>query len=312
VKTLDIIGIGEAMVELSAEEPLSQATHLRRSYGGDVLNALIAAARLGARVGFISRVGQDPFGPGLLSSWQAEGVDTRHAPLVEGENGVYFISLQANGEREFTYRRAGSAASRLSPAALDPAYLRQGRVLLLSGITQALSETAQATCLEAARLARGAGLLVAFDPNYRPRLWAPRGGLEAAQTAWSELKPYVDLLLPSHPADLPALALEGKSPPEALQALASQGFRVALKAGPEGAWLAWEGRIHRLPPSPTGAIRDTTGAGDAWNGVFLHGLLLGLSPEEAGARANRAAAQKLGFRGAIPPWPWPQALAAKE
>ncbi len=172
----DLVGLGECMVEFWADEPLGSAERLHRAYGGDVLNALVTAARLGSRVGFMTKVGDDPFGPGLLEAWRSEGVDTAHAPLVGGENGVYFISLRAGGEREFTYRRTGSAASTLAPDDLDASYLGSSRTLLVSGITQAISEGAGAATLEATRLAKRRGVRVTYDPNYRPRLWRAQGG----------------------------------------------------------------------------------------------------------------------------------------
>jgi 2-dehydro-3-deoxygluconokinase len=305
MKALELIGLGECMVEFFAQEPLAQARTFTRAFGGDVLNALVAASRLGLATGFISRVGNDPFGPGLLAAWQAEGIDTTQAPLVEGENGVYFISVGEGGEREFTYRRLGSAASHLCPEDLEPEYLAEARGLLLSGITQALSPSAQAATLRAAELARASGLLVAFDPNYRPRLWAGRGGLEAARRALAELLPLVDVLLPSFPADLALWGLEHLDPPAALRALLQRVPRVGLKAGAEGAWLGWEGRSLHVPPAFPRQVRDTTGAGDAWNGAFLHGLLRGQGPFEAALRANHVAAAKLAYRGAIAPKPWP-------
>lgn len=305
MSTPALIGLGECMVEFFADEPLGQARTFTRSFGGDVLNALVAAARLGTTAGFITLVGNDPFGPGLLQAWQAEGLDTTRAPLVEGENGVYFISLLESGEREFTYRRQGSAASRLSPEHIQPAHLAGARMLLLSGITQAISPSAQAATLRAAKLARSSGLWVAFDPNYRPRLWALRGGLEAARQAMAELLPFVDLLLPSHPADLALWGLEHLEAPAALRVLLQYVPRVGLKAGAAGAWLGWEGQTQHVPPVSPHQVRDTTGAGDAWNGAFLHGLLQGQTPLAAATLANRLAAAKLAFRGAIPPRPWP-------
>jgi len=300
-RSFDLIALGECMVELSGDEPLGTATVLRRSYGGDVLNALVTAARLGSKTGFITRVGHDPFGPALLNAWRAEGIDTAHAHLVEGENGVYFISLGEDGEREFTYRRAGSAASGLAPELLDPAYLRSGKALLLSGITQAVSGTAQAATLEAARMARDAGVLVAYDPNYRPRLWAQRGGEAAARAAFQELTSWVDVLLPSFPDDLAFLTPAQLSLEEALRTLATFTPLVALKAGARGALLYVDGRIERAPAASPPRILDSTGAGDAWNGAFLHGLVHGGPASGAAELANRVAARTLAYPGAIAP-----------
>ncbi|OOV12342.1 hypothetical protein BXU09_16115 [Deinococcus sp. LM3] len=72
-RPLDLIALGECMVELRADGPLGDALQLTRACGGDTLNALVSAARLGSRCGFISRVGSDPFGHGLRRAWQAEG-----------------------------------------------------------------------------------------------------------------------------------------------------------------------------------------------------------------------------------------------
>ena len=283
---LDIIGLGECMVELYASQTLGVATTLQKSYGGDVLNTLVHASRLGSRTGFISRVGHDPFGFGLLEAWQSEGIDTSQAPLLDGENGVYFISLLENGEREFTYRRVNSAASHIKPSDLNTEFIASSRLILLSGITQAISSSAELTTLAAAKIAKENGVLVAFDPNYRPKLWAVRGGLKAARAAALELLPLVDVLLPSAPTDLELLTREQ------MQIVPV----VALKSGAEGVWI---GETH--VPAQVVRVVDTTGAGDAWNGGFLNHWLQTKDPILAAQAANKVAAQKIQFRGAIPP-----------
>ena len=305
-RLLDLIALGECMVELRADGPLGEAAQLTRACGGDTLNALVSAARLGSRCGFVSRVGTDPFGPGLRRAWQAEGIDITHAPLVDGENGVYFISLLAGGEREFTYRRAGSAATHLSPADVDATYVAASGTLLLSGITQAISGSAQAATRHAAQLARQVGTRVAFDPNYRPRLWADRAGdgagLDAARAALRELLPWVDLLLPSFPADAALLDHTPSDAPGAARAFAALGVTVALKDGPHGAWLCDPGAepLH-VPAPPVADVLDTTGAGDAWNGAFLHALTRARPPEQAARTAHASAAHAIRHRGALPP-----------
>jgi 2-dehydro-3-deoxygluconokinase len=289
----DLIGLGECMIELSATQPLAQARNLRKSYGGDVMNTLVQAARLGSRTGFISRVGDDPFGAGLRREWESEGIDASQAPLVEGLNGVYFISLLTNGEREFCYYRANSAASQLQPADLNAEFIASGRCLLISGITQAISEGAEATTLEAARIAKQHGLRVAFDPNYRARLWAARGGLNAARAATKSVLPLVDILLPSGPADFEVFDL--KSDLDVLELAPI----VALKIGAEGVWIRDETRRVQVPAEPVTVV-DTTGAGDAWNAGFLHHLLRGATPTAAAQAGNLQAAKVVQAYGAIP------------
>lgn len=298
MKTLDLIGLGECMVELFAEEPLATTTVLHKRYGGDVLNALVSAARLGSATGFITRVGDDPFGPGLRAAWAVEGVDISRAPLVSGENGVYFVGLH-RGERSFSYRRAGSAASQLGPSDVDAGYIASSRAILLSGITQALSTTARAATLEAAQIARQKGTLVAYDPNYRPRLWTAHGGASAARAAFEELTPHTDWLLASYPSDLEFLWSPVLQPLEALSRLAAHVPQGALKLGKQGALLWQQGSVAEIPAFPTRVV-DTTGAGDAWDGAFLHGLTHGLAPEQAAQGAACIASLKLAYRGAIP------------
>ena len=217
--TFEICGIGECMIEFCALEPLGIAKTMQRSYGGDVLNALVAAQRLGSKSAFITRVGNDPFGLALMHAWQAEGINIDQVSLVDGQNGVYFISLQENGEREFSYYRTNSAASQITPADLKPKVIASSSMLLISGITQAISQSAQSTTLQAARIAREAGNTVVFDPNYRPKLWEARGGIQVAREAYQELIPYVDILLPSNPADLDLLEQTNLAPRKVLENL---------------------------------------------------------------------------------------------
>ncbi|MFN0184295.1 MAG: sugar kinase [Aquabacterium sp.] len=308
-RPLDLLGLGECMVELFADGPLGAAPGLRRAFGGDVLNTLVAAARLGGRCGFISRVADDPFGPAMRQEWALEGIDVSHAPLSPGDNGVYFISVADSGEREFSYRRGGSPASQVSVADLDEAYIASSHMLLLSGITQALSVSMRQATLAAAQMAHRHSVMVAFDPNYRARLWALQGGLDAARAALREVAPFVGWLLPSHPADSVLLGDEAWAVPaddfagaaRALESFAALGPRVALKLGPRGCLLDSTGSSLHVEGVVAEKVLDTTGAGDLWNGSFLMGMRQGQAPADAALAAHRLAARKLAHRGAIPP-----------
>jgi 2-dehydro-3-deoxygluconokinase len=314
----DLIGLGECMVELWSDGPLAEALTLHRGYGGDVLNALVMASRLGARSAFVSRVGDDPFASGLLAAWRAEGIDTSASPVVNGINGVYFISVGAGGERSFTYRRSGSAASFLSPADVEDGPVDRAAAVLLSGITQALSPSAEAATLRAAERARAGGALVAFDPNYRSALWDERGrregqdGRELAAAAAAALLPLTSLALPSGPADAAVVALHEADPATLARAFAERGAEaVALKLGAQGSFVWRDGEGDHVPPAPVAEARDTTGAGDAWNAALLVALLRGADLQSAAAWANEVAAWQIGHRGAVPRERPPEALAAR-
>ena len=198
---LDIISIGECMIEMFCEGPLARTDTYTRTFAGDTMNMLVAASRLGAKTGYVTHVGNDPFQEFLTGAWRAEGIDLRCATPLDRPNGLYFISILPGGEREFTYYRAGSAASFLEPADIDPDYIGGAKVVYASGITQAISKSSRAAVLEAFRVAREHEVATAFDTNLRLGLWS----LEEARAALDEIIPYVDILLPSAPEESEAL-----------------------------------------------------------------------------------------------------------
>jgi len=290
----ELVSMGECMVELFAPQPLADAPSFTKSFGGDTLNLLVMASRLGTAAGYVTYVGDDPFGKYLVTSWRREGVDTSEARTIPGFTGLYVMAQQLEGEREIVYYRTGSAASKLNADRLPLDYLRSARVLHLSGITQAISPSARCATLEAARIAREAGLRVSFDINYRPRLWAARHALEAMD----EIIPYVDVLFPSMPEDTRLFL--GMDSPEAVAAhFRERGVAiVALKAGDRGAYVAWEGGAQWVPAYRTKVV-DATGAGDAFGGAFLHALLHDLDPPDAALVATVAAGLKVERPGAV-------------
>lgn len=298
----DLIGIGECMVEFRNELVAGRTDLMRRAWGGDVLNTLVHASRIGLRTSFQTRVGDDPFGSWMRDGWVRAGVDVARAPIVPGENGLYFITNDTDGERSFAYRRAGSAASELAPGDMERAWLDSGRHVLLSGITQAISASAEQLVAAAARhvRARAAGL---YDPNFRPQLWAHRGGDAAAQRAFRAVAPGVGWLLPSYPADaVLATGTDDAPADEALEAFArvSAGGNVAMKMGADGVLLCVRGSVSHVPAAPVDKIVDSTGAGDAWNAAFVAALCRGASAAAAARGANDYAAGVLGYAGAVP------------
>ena len=291
----DILSLGECMVEFFAEEPLAEAHKLQKAFAGDALNLLAAASRMGSSCGFLSRVGNDPFQPFLLDGWESLGIDTSHVKRVEGRNGIYFISIYGHGEREFTYYRAGSAPSTMTPEDLDPDYIAQARVLHISGITQAISESARATALAAARMANEAHVCVSFDPNFRPALWSAAEARAAAE----ELLPHVDIALPSGPEESEQL-FGCASPQETAAFLHGFGaYAVAVKLGDAGVYVSAEGGRGTVPAFAVPQVVDTTGAGDAFDGAFLHGLVENMDPLEAARLGVVTAGLKVQGRGAI-------------
>ncbi|MCL5947512.1 MAG: sugar kinase [Chloroflexi bacterium] len=291
----ELLSLGECMIELFADRPLAEATTLIKTFGGDTCNALVAAARLGTSTGFITRVGDDPFRDFLLHAWRREGIDTSLCRIVPGFNGLYLIALGNNGAREFIYYRSGSAASTLEPADLDQEALRQCRMLLVSGISQAISVTARAAVQVASGIVHRHGGDVAYDPNFRPRLW----NAEEARAALTALLPTIAIALPSAPEESDLL-LGVTDPAEIADFYLSHGVKiVAVKCGERGVFVADEGASCWVEAVPPRQVIDTSGAGDTFNGAFLHAILRGFSLRTAAQLGATAASLKVEGRGAV-------------
>ena len=294
-----MVSIGECMIELFSDQPLEEADTFRRSLAGDSLNILVAAARLGTTTGYVTRLGDDPFASYLLDTWRNEGIDVSRVKQVDGFNAVHFVSLLPGGDREFIYYRRGSAPSTMEPSDLDPDYIGSARILHISGITQAISTTARATVLRAVELAAERGVSVSYDPNYRHQLWSR----EEARKGMEEVLPYVDYFLPSAPADSEAL-LDESDPRGVVERFRDRGIGVvAVKRGSSGALVGTGDELFEVPAYSPGPVVDTTGAGDAFNGGFLHGLLHGMSPRDAATLGSIAAGLKVRGRGALTTMP---------
>ncbi|WP_028224792.1 sugar kinase [Paraburkholderia ferrariae] len=297
-----VLAFGEAMVEFN--QASQDKPEYLQGFGGDTSNFCIAAARQGVRTGFVSAVGEDPFGRLLLDLWAREGVDTATVRLdAAAPTGVYFVSHGPNGHA-FDYLRAGSAASRYAPRDLPREALAAARVLHLSGISVAISNTACDAAFAAIDLVHAGGGQVSFDTNLRLKLWP----LPRARAVMSEVLRATDICLPSWDD---VTALTGLDDRDAIvDWLLARGPRVvALKLGKEGAYVATAGE-RRLVPGRAVAAVDATGAGDCFGGAFIARLVSGDDPFAAARYANTAAAlSTLGF-GAVAPIPRREAVEA--
>lgn len=293
-RTLDVLAIGEAMVEFNQQD----AQHYLAGFGGDTSNCAIAAARMGARTGYLSQLGDDRFGDELMALWQREGVATEGVARVAGApTAVYFVHHDALGHH-FSYRRAGSAASRITPADLPSGLVERAQWLHCSGISQAISASACDAVAAAIARARAAGTRVSYDLNFRPSLWSAAQALQVAQATLAQC----DLFFPSIDE---VAALTGLSEPRAIIDWShAQGARmVALKLGAQGSLLSTgDGEPQTIAPHPVQAV-DATGAGDCYAGALLARLAAGDAPAQAARAANVAAALSTLGHGAVAPLP---------
>lgn len=297
---MKIACIGECMIELTL--PRGDGGGSRVDFAGDSFNTAVYLKRAAPEVGvaYVTAIGTDTLSDRMLAAFEAEGLDTT---LVERRTdrvpGLYAISLDATGERSFTYWRDTSAARTLflPPAEVTPQSLEDQDILYLSGITLAvLQPEARASLKDFLRDWRAAGGRLAFDSNYRPRLWPDRGTAEAEITGFWKI---TDIGLPSLDDEM---ALYGDpGPSEVLTRLRDAGVAEgALKRGPAGPLaIGWNGELPEFPPAEK--VVDTTAAGDSFNGGYLAALARGLGPAERLATGHALASLVVGFPGAIIP-----------
>ncbi|RYB05081.1 sugar kinase [Lichenibacterium ramalinae] len=290
----DIIALGEPMVELNRHKGTE---HYAVSCGGDVSNAMVAAARSGAAAGMATAVGDDEFGRMLLAMWAREGVDAASVKVdAAAPTGIYFVAHTEAGH-EFSYRRAGSAASLFGPEDLPRDAIRSAKVLHVSGISQAISTRAADAVFAAMAEARAAGVLLSYDTNIRVKLWpVPR-----ARAVIHEAMTNIDIALPG--LDDARLLVGVEDPDAVADRYLSFGARiVALKLGSQGCLIATAEQRLRIPPHRVEAV-DATGAGDTFDGAFLAEYLSTGDAFRAGLYANTAAALATRGYGAVDPMP---------
>ena len=291
----EIVAVGECLIELYSDEPIGEASRFHRAYAGDTCNAVLMAARLGSSCGYVTRMGDDPFADYLLAEFREVGLDTSRVRRVDGFNGVHFISLLPDGDREFVYYRNGSAASTMTPDDLDARYIGSASILHVSAILQATSPSARQTVMEAAKMARGLGVTVSYDTNLRLTLWSA----EDARATVQETLSYADVVFVSHPSETEAM-LGVDSERAAIDLLLDRGVDVAVvKCGADGAWVATPDRRARVDAVAPLGVSDTTGAGDAFAAGVLHGIVRGWGPFEGARWGAASAGLKVGARGAV-------------
>jgi 2-dehydro-3-deoxygluconokinase len=294
-----IVALGEAMIEFNQASADAPERYLR-GFGGDTSNMAIAAARLVGeprQVGYVTRVGDDAFGRMLMDLWRAEGVDTRGvATDIEAPTGVYFVTHGARGH-EFSYLRAGSAASRMTPGALPDEVIRASMILHVSGISQAIGSGACDAVFAAIAIAEAGGARISYDPNLRPKLWP----LPRARATIMATIAQCDWFLPSLDE---AKTLSGRDEANAIldwcHALGAPV--VALKRGRDGVVVSDGHRTETIAGHGVVCV-DATGAGDCFDGAFAARSLAGDSPFEAARYANAAAALATTGFGAVAPLP---------
>ena len=294
---LDVLTVGEPMVLFAATErgPLDAVQGFVRSTAGAELNVAIGLARLGLRVGYLSRLGEDSFGRHIAGVLDREGIDRSRVGFdAQHPTGFMLKSLATDGsDPSIEYFRRGSAASRMTVADHSREGSATARHLHLTGIFVALGPGTRELVFALADEARSAGRTVSFDPNLRPALWPSRAEMI---DVLGRLADRSDWILPGLEE---GRLLTGCHDARGIAAhyLDRGASFVAVKLGAEGAWCATPQAQGLVAGMPVQRVVDTVGAGDGFAVGVISALLEGLGPLEATARGNAIGARVVGYPG---------------
>jgi 2-dehydro-3-deoxygluconokinase len=288
VKSLGVIG--EGLVELELDETTDR---LRLGAGGDAANIAVMAARLGSCTRLGGRVGADPFGERLLSFWRSCGVDLTSVRVdPDAATGLYLNTATSGGEHRFVYWRTGSAGSRLLYADLRDSFFAELAILVVTGITLAISRQSADTALEAIARARACGSRIACVLNYRPTLAGDIAELTGVARS-------ADIVIGSRED---ASAVFGEEDPKQLRHDLMPTCELVLTAGGEPVRAAVGGAM-LVQPVPATSVVNAAGAGDAFAGAYLACRAAGQTTSKALAWGVAASTSSVSRRGCASSYP---------
>ena len=304
----DVICFGDLLIDFVPTESglaFADLPAFKAAPGGAAANVAVGLARLGTSSAFIGKVGEDPFGHVLADTLKREGVDV--TPLrfdVRARTALAFVTLQADGEREFLFYRHPSADMLFTPEEVDKAAIRAAKIFHFDSISLA-APPSRKTALHAADYAVSEGKLISYDVNLRLMLWASddeaRAGIMAGMSRANVMKL----------SDAELEFMTGRvDPGDIRRQLWHDGLKLAVLSMGERGSIAITERGEMVVPSIKVRPVDTTGAGDG----FVAGLLSGIArhPEvldddkglaELCRYANAVGAITTTQRGAIPALP---------
>lgn len=297
----EVVTFGETMALMMpiGTKGIEYNSQFTKSFGGAESNVAIGISRLGHRVGWFGRLGKDPFGHMIRKSLLGEGVDVSRAVFSDdGPTGLMIRENVAGVSSVFYYRKY-SAASLMRPDHIDADYIRQAKILHVTGITAALSESSREAVFEAVKIAREAGVKVSFDPNLRLKLWS----LEEARPILLQLAKEADYFLPG--MEELHLLYNTEDVGHIIDKLRELDAVSIVKGGDNETYIVEGNEVSAVPYFKVDQVIDTVGAGDGFCAGFITGVLKGYSHSEAVRLGNLVGSMVIQMEGdweSLPTW----------
>lgn len=297
--TVSFCAIGECMIEISGTD----AVGYKLGFAGDTFNTTWYVRALlpkSNEVSYFTAFGDDPFSQRQRAFFEGHDIALAHCPVIAGRHpGLYAITLDAEGERTFTYWRVDSAARLLARnlQALRKT-LQEHRFVYFSGITLAILDvTDRHVFLDELEANKTREKTFIFDPNYRPSLWE---NAAVARANIDRAERISDIVLTTFDDEV---ALHGSENTLAVvNRMKANGIKeFVVKCGPKPAVLFYLGQQMNINAMHDVEVRDTTGAGDSFNGAYIAARMLDTTPAQAVQRAHATAADVVQQYGALLP-----------
>ncbi|MDV4151560.1 sugar kinase [Clostridium sp. AL.422] len=289
-----VILFGEPMALFTAEEegPLEEIELFRRSLAGAEVNVCIGLTRLGHKVEYIAKLGEDPLGMYVKRFLDREGIGTKFITFDSVyKTATMLKSKVSSGDPVTAYYRKGSAFSYMNSEDINKINFDGVELVHVTGITPALSLSCREATYRLIEKAKEQGAYITFDPNLRPALWESK---ELMIKVINDIASKCDLILPGISE---GLILTGSSDPDKIADFYQNlGVKdIVIKEGSKGAYARSGSKTYRKSGFKVEKVVDTVGAGDGFAVGIVSGILEGLKLEDSLIRANAIGAIQVTF-----------------
>ena len=274
---VDIAIIGECLIELSSNGTLADTSTLNKYFGGDTVTTAVAIARLGGKVTYVTKIGNDGFSEFILSSLNKENIDTSLITSNEEQNGMYIVSRTPE-KKELLYYKRKTAATKLSIDDLNEDCIKKLKLVYSTGVVQSLSASSRELGHNTFKLAKENDVMTAYDPNYTSCFMNSTDTKEY----FEEIVDYTDIIFLSLKNDAERL-YDVESIDKVMNYFWDKGVKIVVVKShiDNGYYTGYKGDISFTEFYNTSKAIDTTASGDVFNGGFLYAITNGYAPAEA-------------------------------